>query len=376
MKTDLAWHNLVQHKKRSLVATAGVAVAVLLMFMQLGFYMAVRRGATLILDQLDFDLVIVSSRYVFIRQPEWFARSRLYQAAGHPAVCSVAPVYVQHSLYRNAENRLHQEAMLLGVDPADRPFRSAALNELALRLYDEDSVLVDEHSKREFGPRGTGLLTELHDRRIRVVGQFQMGPGLIGTGSVLLSDRNYLLYVPDSSPDRVGLGLVRLRPGTSAAGMAREVEALLGPDVRVLTREQAETNERDFLLGLKPIGLPFKVGLALGFIVGAVTLYQVLVVEAATRQREYATLLALGRDHACLRRLIFRMGLYYLALGFVPAWALALLLHRLIRQDHKQPMHLEAAQVLLVGTLAVLMSALASALACRRVRAADPAELF
>ena len=37
MRTPLAWLNLVHHKPRTLVAVAGVAFAVLLSFMQLGF---------------------------------------------------------------------------------------------------------------------------------------------------------------------------------------------------------------------------------------------------------------------------------------------------------------------------------------------------
>ena len=376
MKTDLAWCNLWQHKKRSLTAAAGIAVAVLLMFMQLGFYMAVRRGAVLIFDQLDFDLVMVSGQYVFIRQPDWFARARLYQTLGHPRVASVAPIHVFRSLYRNPRSRLRYEAMILGIDPKDRPFRSAPLNELAQQLREEDSALIDGESKPEFGPLQPGLSTELPQHRINVLGRFRMGAGLISTGNLLLSERSFVRQVPDAVPDRLSLGLIRLRPGTPVLESAREIQALLGPDVRVLTRPQIEANERNFLMNLKPIGLPFKVGLALGFCVGVVTLYQVLVVDTAARQREYATLLAMGRDHRCLRRLIFRMGLYYLALGFVPAWALAVLLHRILRETHKQPMILEVEQVLIVGGLSLLMSAVAGTLAARRVSSVNPAELF
>jgi putative ABC transport system permease protein len=45
MKTPLAWLNLVHDKTRTLVAIAGVAFAVVLMLMQLGFLNSVRLTA-------------------------------------------------------------------------------------------------------------------------------------------------------------------------------------------------------------------------------------------------------------------------------------------------------------------------------------------
>ena len=60
MKTPLAWLNLTHQKKRTFVAVAGVGFAALLVFMQLGFYGAAESTATIIYDQLDFDILLLS----------------------------------------------------------------------------------------------------------------------------------------------------------------------------------------------------------------------------------------------------------------------------------------------------------------------------
>src|SRR5947209_739500 len=59
-RTPLAWRNLLHERPRTLVAVAGVAFAVTLIFVQRGFFVAVRRTATLVYDHLDFDLALLA----------------------------------------------------------------------------------------------------------------------------------------------------------------------------------------------------------------------------------------------------------------------------------------------------------------------------
>src|SRR4029450_9705226 len=63
MKTPLAWLNLLHQKKRSLVAIFGVGFAALLVFMQLGFYGGAEGTATIIYDQLEFEVILLAPPY-------------------------------------------------------------------------------------------------------------------------------------------------------------------------------------------------------------------------------------------------------------------------------------------------------------------------
>ena len=76
----LAWANLVHKRTRTLIAAAGVAFAVVLVFMELGMLGGVGRTATMLYDKFQFDLLITSSEYLDVSRPGDFPRTRLAQA--------------------------------------------------------------------------------------------------------------------------------------------------------------------------------------------------------------------------------------------------------------------------------------------------------
>src|SRR5262245_6966554 len=100
-RVPVAWLQLSRDKLRLLVGLAGVAFAVILVFMQLGFQSAMYESATRYHRALDFDLVLVSPKTPFIGFPRPFARRRLLQALGFPGVAAVSPVYIQQANFKN-----------------------------------------------------------------------------------------------------------------------------------------------------------------------------------------------------------------------------------------------------------------------------------
>src|SRR5436190_15744121 len=101
MRTPIAWNNVTYNKVRTAASLSGVTFAIVLVFMQLGFYDVCFRSATMIYDQLDFDLALVSAQYVHLRSANSLPRRRLYQARQVAGVASAAPLYVVNGIYRN-----------------------------------------------------------------------------------------------------------------------------------------------------------------------------------------------------------------------------------------------------------------------------------
>src|SRR5262245_33518239 len=101
MKTPLAWHNLIHQKKRTLVAVAGVSFAALLIFMQLGFFGAAQGTATIIYDELEFDIVLIAPQYIDLNRPGTFPIERLQQTQSIDGVLSAAPILVGPAPWRN-----------------------------------------------------------------------------------------------------------------------------------------------------------------------------------------------------------------------------------------------------------------------------------
>src|SRR5947207_9229376 len=80
VKALIAWRILVHEKGRSGLAIGGILLAILLIFLQLGFYMSVPQGGLLFYNAMRFDLMLTSSAYVFQAQSSNFPRRRLFQA--------------------------------------------------------------------------------------------------------------------------------------------------------------------------------------------------------------------------------------------------------------------------------------------------------
>ena len=81
-KIPLAWLQLIRNKLRSLIAVAGIAFIVMLMFMQLGFQDALYNSATQVHRSLQGDLFLVSSQYKALTATQSVSRSRLYEGLG------------------------------------------------------------------------------------------------------------------------------------------------------------------------------------------------------------------------------------------------------------------------------------------------------
>ena len=73
---------------------------------------------------------------------------------------------------------------------------------------------------------------------------------------------------------------------------------------------------------------------------------------------------------------IVRQALIFSGLGFIPAFFFALLLYFLLRTQAMVPVTMEPTRVIGVFLLTSVMCVSATFLAIRKVRGADPAELF
>ena len=74
--------------------------------------------------------------------------------------------------------------------------------------------------------------------------------------------------------------------------------------------------------------------------------------------------------------MIVRQALIFAGLGFVPATALALTLYALLRTHAMVPVNMELGRLVSVAGLTLLMCLCATSLAVRKLREADPADLF
>jgi putative ABC transport system permease protein len=372
----LAWRNFVHAKTRTLLAVAGVAFAVMLMFLQLGFFGSVLTGSTLIYDGLNFDLVIVSREYVFLTVSNTFPRARLHQARGVPGVARTDPLYIGRQGWSVPATGAVYEVLVLGFDPDTPTFLVPEIRRQAELLKRPDSLLVDYQTRPIYGPRERGTTVEIGKRDVTIVGEAPLGTGFAELGIIVVSDVNFVRLMDTAALDDVSVGLIQLVPGADAERAKQELAALLPNDVDVFTREELLTKEKRYWIVHTSTGLILGCGAVVAFVVGVVIMYQALAAQIMRRLSEYATLKAIGFGDGQLAWLVLRQSILLSTVGFLPGLVAALVVYDAIRKSDYVPIEMSWTRVVLVFGISLVMAMAAGLLAVRKIRLADPADLY
>lgn len=381
-RLPLAWLQLSQQKPRLLVAILGVAFAVLLVSMQLGFRASIYDSAVRLHRALNYDLVLVSPKTPFIGFAESFSRRRLYQALAADGVRAVAPVYLRQGYWKNPWTFESRNLLVVGFDPGRDVFRLPEVRDRAQLLTLPDVALFDADSRPEFGPVGQELAagrkvrTEVGNRNIEVVAPFHLGTSFGIDGTLITSDLNYQRIFPDRSPGHIELGLIQLRPGVDAEQVRDRLRLGLEPDVLVLTREEFIRRETQYWSSATPIGYVFGFGAIMGLVVGCVVVYQILYADVSEHLSEYATLKAVGYRNRDLALMVLKQAGMLALLGFLPGILAAVALYDLMADATRLPLAMTRERFGAVLALTLVMCAVSGLMALRRVSAADPAEVF
>jgi putative ABC transport system permease protein len=382
MAIPLGWMQLKHRKLRFAVALLGIAFAVVLIMMQLGFRSSLFASSVRYHEQFNYDIALVSIDTSFLVQPSPFSSRRLYQARGVEGVASVTPVYVRPAIWKNPYDHSSRQIFAVGIDPAADALDAPGVRENLGVIERRDGALFDAQSRPEYGAvaehvrRGEHVVAEVNGREIEIGGLFEMGTSFGIDASLLTSDTNFLRLFPDRARTQIDLGLVRLEPGADAEVVRDRLRALVPSDVRVFTKREYIDHEIAYWASTTPIGYVFTFGCVVGFVVGCIIVYQILFADVSDHLAEYATLKAIGYSNRWLSGVVLQQALILAALGYLPGLALSFWLYRTAGAATRLPMELTAERSIAVFGLTAAMCAASGMLALRRVRALDPAEVF
>jgi DevC protein len=378
----LAWLQLRRQKVRLLVALSGVAFAVILMFMQLGFMDALFRSAVNLHVRLDTDLVLVDRLYNVLAFPTRFPERRLQQARAYEGVRSVAPLHIGTGRFQNPVSGATREIFVLGLDPA-RPslFIPELASQVDLVRY-PDVVLFDATSRPEYGPvadlvrERERLEVEVNHRHLAIEGLFALGTSFGVDGTLITSDLNYRRLFPGYPTGAVGIGLIHLDAGADPVAIRDAMRATMPKDVKVLTRDEFAANEVQYWATATPIGFVFSFGVIMGIVVGMIIVYQILFADISDHLSEYATLKAMGYANRYLAGVVLMEASLLALLGFVPGIGISSWLYGVARDATHLPMEIAIGRAGSVLALTLAMCWGSGLIAIRKLRTADPAEVF
>ena len=382
MRSPLGWLQLKHRPLRLIVALSGIAFAVLLIMMQLGFRSALFESAVRFHERFEYDIALFSPDSVFIVRPQPFSIRRLYQALGFAGVEDVTPVYIFPSVWKNPWNNQRRSIQTIGFNPDEPVLKTPGFLAAKPLLRQQDVVIFDRGSRPEFGPvgetfdTGQSVVTEINDREVEVVGLFRMGTSFGIDGTVITSDDNWLRLFPNRSRNEIQLGLIRLQEGADSQRIRDELAEYLPDDVLVMTKQQFVQREKDYWNGATPIGYIFAFGAIMGFVVGAIIVYQILFADVSEHLNEYATLRAMGYKNRFVSGIVLQQAAILAVLGYLPGIAIVYWLYGKAAAATSLPLYITQERAITVFLMTLTMCAISALLAVRKVRRLDPADVF
>ncbi|MEM9245916.1 MAG: ABC transporter permease DevC [Cyanobacteria bacterium P01_F01_bin.153] len=368
---------------RLAVAVAGIVFADVLMLIQLGFSAALYDSNTRLHDAIEADAVILSRQGDNLVDPRTFPRRRLFQALAVTGVADATPMNVSVTSWATPEGSGKAKVMVIGVDPHRVPLALPGLSDSEkTQLKLNDRLIFDRQSRGDYGnalallDQGKTVRTELNDHEVEVVGTYTVGASFAANGSVLVSDRTFERLFPGRSPTASNLGLIQFHPDADPEATLARLKDQLPDDIYVFSKTEFIEFEKNYWQSNTAVGFIFTLGTVMGFVVGAVIVYQILATDAKDHLPEYATLKAMGFRHRYLLGVVMEEAIVLTAIGFFPGLLASMGLYSLTRRATSLPITLTASRAVLVLILTAIMCLISGAIAARQLESADPADLF
>jgi putative ABC transport system permease protein len=382
-KTPLAWRQMSRQKTRLFVAIAGIAFADFLMFFQLGVRDALFDSQVTPYTTLKGDLFLVNKLSDNLQSIKSFSRNKLYKIAGVNGVKSLATLYVSQASWRNPENLASRKLFVYGINPNqpafDLPEVNGQLNKLKLlnrALFDRAGLVPQLGDVPSLLKKQNPLIVQTNDYQIQIVGLFKLGSSFSADGNLIVSDSTFLRLFPQRQANDIDLGIIDVESNASIEQIQADLRAKLPDDLLVLNIAEFTARESAYWSTGSSIGPTFNLGVAIGFLVGAVIVYQILYTDVSDHLPEYATLKAMGYSDIYLIKVIAQEAFILAVLGFLPGFLLSSGFYIFFQSVTFLPTAMKLARAVTVLVLTFVMCIGAGAIAMQKLRAADPADIF
>lgn len=381
-RLPVGWLQLTHSKGRMAAALAGVAFANILVFVQLGILGALNGTVGQAYTPFRGDILISADDSNTLTDGSPLARRVLWQALAVPGVAAAAPLYLGQADWARPDGSV-ATVTVYGLPPEAGRFAGPALPDGIGATALPDRALLDRLT-RGVDPAALGAIGpaapvsfEMNGQTIHAVGGFVLGGGFSADGALVVSDRTFLDLFPQRGVGTPSHVLVDVAPGADVAGVADRISAALAAEpVLVRGMSAAIAADLDYQTTQRPTGVIFGFGVFIGVLVGLVIVYQVLSTDVADHLREYATFKAMGYRHRFFLGIVLEEAVILGFLGFVPGVALATGFYAVMANLTGLPVAMTPVRAAAVFLGTVVACAASGMLATRRLRAADPAELF
>lgn len=303
---------MMLHDKLRFAGTVfGVVFSVLISVQQIGVLNGLLSRNTTFVDNAGADVWVVPPGTDLLEPGTLLNESALHRARVTPGVEEAAPLILAGASIQTPDGG-SEAITLVGADldlGMGVPWNVVAGD--PAYLSDPDTMFFEDSKRDSFGGLNLGSVREVNDTRIRVAGFTwglePFGPAFSFAG---LDLARQLTGVPES---RLNFVLVRIEPGTDPDAVAASL-ALRIPEYDVVTRQEFHDTIVQTLLA-EQLGISFATSTVFGLLIGFTVVALAMFSSVLERERELATLKAIGCTNFHLGVLVMATAVAYGLIG-------------------------------------------------------------
>jgi putative ABC transport system permease protein len=208
-----------------------------------------------------------------------------------------------------------------------------------------------------------------------------IGGGFGADGNIFVSDQTFLRLFPKKQGGTPSHVLLQLKSDIKNSELTTSVVTALRSrlnteDIQIHSMEERIGQDVTYQMTKRPVGVIFGFGVFIGVLVGVVIVYQVLSTDVADHLKEYATFKSMGYENRFFLSVITEQAVLLGCIGFIPGTLLAILIYALMSTATGLPVSMEWSRMFIVLFGTIIACMLSGFIATRRLKSADPAELF
>jgi DevC protein len=384
----LGAQQLRRQRTSTLLSLAGVTASLLVIFAQLGIERSVYYSATRIHRAVVADLVLVPAGFKSLQLHANVPVAMTDIISANPAVARTSPFWFDIMSISHRGMAAPRQIAWYAVDVERPAIDVPGLRENLYKLRVTRRILFDRESRPYFGdlaevaergeevpvlgpPDVRQLLRELF-----VVGTVSIGPNVVNDGSVVMSEATMAEVLGSWYSDRPAIIAIQLVPGADVTATRNQLNKALGGRSEVITREEFEAREKTYWSRETPVGYITDLGFVMGLMIGMVFIYYAQYQIIRFYLPEYAILKSLGYDWWFFLCMIGQIGAAIITPAFLVAFTLARVVYGVAEAAIHLGMTMGLREMAIALVASLVMTAVSSVFAIRRLWKVDPIMLF
>jgi putative ABC transport system permease protein len=384
----LGSQQLRRQRTSTLLSLAGVTASLLVIFAQLGIERAVYDSAIRLHRSVLADLVLVPPGFKSLQLHAEVPAAMSDIVASNGSVAGTAPLWFGIMSISHPGMPAARRLAWYAIDVERPAIDVPGLRDNLYRLRVTRRILFDRESRPYFGdlaevvergeevpivgpPDNRQLLRELF-----VVGTVAIGPNVVNDGAVVMSEGTMAEVFGSWWADRPAFIGIQLTRGADPTATRDELNRALAGRGEVITRGDFEVREKAYWSRETPVGYITDLGFVMGLMIGMVFIYYAQYQIIRFYLPEYAILKSLGYDWWFFLCMIGQIGAAIITPAFLVAFTLARIVYGVAEATIHLGMTMGLREMVVALVASIIMTAVSSVFAIRRLWKVDPIMLF